>query len=186
MVKTKKLVNGDYLHKGLIGFCKVHFALISLLVAQTILYDSSKLITPAVVLDRWAVIAVLLVVNSMIWYLVKSKAGHRLLYKSLLFLMIFSDILLASYSVYSQRGMASKAVVIYIIPIIIAGLLLSRSALFATAILAIAAYSLTSVAYFVLNFNEGYKVELYGEVGFYCAVFLIIASLIAVVLHPKQ
>ena len=184
----KKLNNKSEsrLRYGLITFCKLHFCLIALLVGQTILYDSSKLITPENVLERWVLISGLLVINGSIWYLVKSKAGHALMYKLLLLAMIVADILLASYSVYSQRGMASKAVLLFVIPILISGLLLSRSAIFATAILCIAAYSLTAVSYFVINFNEGYKVELYGEIGFYSLLMLLIAGLVSVLVKYRE
>ncbi|HYF97275.1 MAG TPA: hypothetical protein VD947_04555 [Patescibacteria group bacterium] len=174
------------LRSGLIAFCKLHFCLIALLIGQTILYDSSKLITPEVVLERWVLISGLLVIIGSIWYLVKSKAGHALMYKLLLFAMIVADIMLASYSVYSQRGMASKAVLLFVIPIVISGLLLSRSAVFATAILCIAAYSLAAVSYFVINFNEGYKVELYGEIGFYSLLMLLIAGLTSVLVKSRE
>lgn len=167
------------LRSGIITFCKLHFLLIGGVLIQTVIYDASKLITPEVVLERWLVISGLLAVNSIIWYLTVSKAGHMLLYKSLLGVMIFSDILMASYFVYSGRGMASRAVIFYVLPIIIAGLLKSRSAIFATAILSIAAYSLAAVSYFVINFNEGYKVELYGEVGFFSFILLLLASFIS-------
>ena len=172
MLKLKEVKKNDKateasIRSGLLSFCKLHFVLIAVLVGQTIIYDASKLITPEVVLDRWFVISGLLVVNGLIWYLAKSKAGHVMLYKSLLGLMILTDILMASYFVYSGRGMARRAVMLFAIPIIIAGLLKSRSAIYATSVLCIAAYSLTAISYFVINFNEGYKVELYGEVGFY-------------------
>lgn len=172
--------------KGLLGICKVHFVLVILLVVQIIVYDASKLIPPEVVLDRWVVTAMLLAITGSIWYFAKSQNANLLFYKTFLITFIASDIGLASFLVYGTRGFASNAVFLYIIPIIIAGLLLSRSALFATAILCIAAYSLTAISYFVNNFNEGYKVELYGEVGFYSALFLIVAGLLAAILHPRK
>lgn len=157
-----------------------------MLIGQTIIYDSAKLITPEAVLDRWIATSGILAVTGVIWYLVQSRAGHAGLYKSLLSLIIFSDILLASFLVYSQRGMASNAVFIFIIPIIMSGLLLSRSALYATAVICIAAYSLTAISYFVINFNEGYKVELYGEVGFYSLLMLITAGLLSRLLKSRE
>lgn len=175
-----------YLRNSLTGFCKLQFVLITLIIGQTIIYDASKLITPEVVLDRWFVIAGLLVVNGLIWYLVKSRAGHAALYKSLLGLMVLSDILLASYFVYEGRGMASKAVILFVIPIVIAGALKSKSALFATAIFSISAYTLAAVSYFVINFNEGYKVELYGEIGFYSVILLLVAGLLAKLLKSRD
>lgn len=186
MAKAKSKNTENYLRNGLVGVCKLHFILIALFLVQIILYDASKLITPDVVLQRWFAVALLLVVTGVSWYFVKSRTGNLVLYKSLLVTMIASDIALASFFVYSTRGMASRAVLLYVIPIIITGLLFSRAALLATAILCIAAYSLTTVGYFVLNFNEGYKVELYGEVGFYSISFLIVAGLIAEILHPRK
>lgn len=174
------------LRDGLTAFCKIHFILVLVLIGQTILYDTSQLITPDAVLRGWIAISGLLTVNGVIWYLVKSRSGHVLMYKLLILLMILSDVGLASFSVYSQRGMASRAVFLFVIPIIIAGLLRSRSALFATAILCIAAYSLTAVSYFVLNFNEGYKVELYGEVGFYSLMMLLVAALTSKLLKSRE
>lgn len=163
----------------------MHFVFVALLMGQTILYDASKLATPEVVFERWAVATLLLAVTVVIWYLVRSRSAKQSFYKSLLGVIIFSDILLASYFVYTGRGMASRAVILYVIPIIISGLLKSRSAIYATAILSIAAYSLTAVAYFVFNFNEGYKVELYGEVGFYSLLMLLIAGLLARALKTR-
>lgn len=186
MTKAKSKTTESYLRNGLVGVCKLHFILIALFLVQIILYDASKLITPDVVLQRWFAVALLLVVTGVSWYFVKSRTGNLVLYKSLLVTMIASDIALASFFVYSTRGMASRAVLLYVIPIIITGLLFSRAALLATAILCIAAYSLTTIGYFVLNFNEGYKVELYGEVGFYSISFLIVAGLIAEILHPRK
>lgn len=182
----KKKKSSAEFEKGLLGFTKIHFVLALILVAQTIIYDASQLITPEVVLDRWFVIALLVLINGFIYYFVKSKSGSLLFYKSLLLTMIISDIALASYSVYAGRGYASNGVVLFILPIIISGLMLSRSALFATAVISIAVYTLTAVSYFVFNFNEGYKVELYGEIGLYSALFLVIAGLMSVVLHPKK
>jgi hypothetical protein len=185
-VKSINKNNSLSLETGLAGFCKVHFALAGLIIIQTIIYDAWKLIQPEAVLDRWFSASILLLVTGFIWYFVKTKSGNIIPYKVLLLAMMMTDLALASFSVYSTRGMASKAVLLFVIPIIISGILMSRSALIATAIVSIAVYSLTSVAYFVLNFNEGYKVELYGEVGFYSAMFLIIAALLSTILHPKR
>lgn len=186
MMAKAKTTNENDFRKGLLGICKVHFAFVVLLVVQIILYDASKLIPSEAVLDRWVVVAMLLAVTGAIWYFAKSRSGNLSFYKSFLTIFILSDIALASFYVYETRGFASNSVFLYILPIVIAGLALSRAALFATATLCIAAYSLTAVAYFTWNFNEGYKVELYGEIGFYSAMFLIVAGLLATILHPRK
>ncbi|MDZ7744833.1 MAG: hypothetical protein U5K77_03720 [Candidatus Saccharibacteria bacterium] len=175
------------LQASVVGIGRVHFAFIAILAAQIVVYDAWGLITPQMVLHRWIAVAGLFVAVTVVWYLAKVlKKRSVALYTSLTFALITADLLFVSFYVYFQRGMASRAVVLYLIPIIVSMLLLSRSAIFATAALAVAAYVTTAVAYFVMNFNEGYKVELYGEVGFYAALFLIVASLLWVIIRPKR
>lgn len=101
-------------------------------------------------------------------------------------MIIVADIAFATFNVYTQRGYASKAVLLYIIPIVVATALAKRSSILATALLVIAAYTTTAISYFVLNFNEGYMAELYGEIGFYSGVFLLIATLLWSTSHKKN
>jgi hypothetical protein len=79
--------------------------------------------------------------------------------------------------------MASRAVLLYIVPIVVSAVLLSRVAVLMTAALATSAYVLTAIKYFVDYFNEGYKAELYTEVGFYCAMFFVVAALLATIIR---
>lgn len=163
---------------------KVHFAYAGLLALQIIIFDAAQLITPKAVLERWQIIALLLVVTTVVWYLAKTRWATSLGFLIFTVSLVLTDIAVASSYVYDQRGMASKAVFLYLVPIVTAAVLKSRSALFATALLCVAAYSTTAITYFVNNFNEGYKVELYGEVGFYSAMFFIAANLIWLVSRP--
>ncbi len=163
-----------------------HFAYVLALAGQIIIYDAWKLITPEVVLQRWLVAAGLLAVTAVVWFLAKSKAMAANAYRNLVFVLIAADILVASFLVYSQRGMASRAVILYVIPIITAAVLRSRSAIVATAALCVAAYTSTALGYFVLNFNEGYKIELYGEVGFYSIGLFIVAFLLWAAIRPAR
>jgi Na+/proline symporter len=55
-----------------------------------------------------------------------------------------------------------------------------------SATLAAAAYSLTAVWYYVANPSEGYRIELYGEVGFYSALFFIVAALLWDIMRSKN
>jgi hypothetical protein len=177
----------SWLRKGVIHMAHWHFVLVAFLMGQIVLYDASKLITPDVVMKRWFFTSGLLVVSAVVWYLARSKvSSSNGFYRILTLGLILADIVVASFSVYTQRGMASRAVMLYAIPIIVSAILISRVALFATAILCIAAYTATAQAYFVLNFNEGYKVELYGEVGFYSLAFLLIAGLVWTVIRTKH
>jgi len=156
------------------------------LIAQILIYDAWNLVTPQAIMQRWIATMILLAVTGLVWYLSKAKVTGNTAYKLQIFALILTDIAVASFSVYTQRGMASRAVALYAIPIIVSAVLLTRIALFATAVLCVAAYLATTVSYFVLNFNEGYKIELYGEVGFYCISFLILASLLWIIIRSRK
>jgi hypothetical protein len=157
---------------------KIHFIFAGLLAAQVVIYDASKLITPEIVLKRWQIIAGFLAITTAVWYLAKARLDHKVGYTALTGILILTDILLASIFVYDTRGMASRAVLLFTVAIATAAILKNKAALFATAALCVAAYTTSAITYFVVNFNEGYKVELYGEIGFYSAMFFVLAGLI--------
>lgn len=182
---VKKSQKQSWLHSNVVKVARLNFLYVLLLAAQTVIYDAWKLIAPEAVLNRWIATAGLLSVTVIVWYLAKNKITSTNAYKLLIFALIFADIAIASFNVYSQRGMASRAVLLYVVPILISATLLSRSALFATATLCVAAYTSTAISYFVLNFNEGYKIELYGEVGFYSVLFFILAGILWTAVRKK-
>lgn len=159
---------------------------VGLLIAQIIIYDASKLIPPEIVLKRWIMMAILLVCTAIIWYLAKNKSTSLNQDRALVFLLVTIDIVLVSYLVYISRGMASRGVALYAIPILVSAILLKKSAVYFTTVLCIASYTTAAISYFVLNFNEGYKIELYGEVGFYSIAMLLVAGLITVFLPTKE
>lgn len=181
-----KQKNSHWLKNNLVRVAKVHFLLAIAYVVQIIAYDASKLITPDVVLKRWYWIAGLTAVAAIVWYLARSQPGTTATYKFLAWALIIADIAFATFNVYTQRGMASRAVLLFLIPILLSAILMSRVSLFTTAILCVTAYTTASVAYFVNYFNEGYKIELYGEILFYSAVFLMAASLLWPLVKTKQ
>lgn len=165
---------------------RFHFLYVAALMAQIVIYDAWNLITPAVVLRRWLAAAGLLIVVAGVWFMAKGQLKTVSTYRWLILALITADIALASFAVYTQRGMASRAVFLFIIPIITSAVLMRRSAILATAATCVAVYTSTTISYFVLNFNEGYKIELYGEVGFYSVAMLLIAFLLWAVIKPQQ
>ena len=185
MVKAKVTIS-DWLQTGLIRLARIHFVLVAVFALYTIISDATNLITPDVVLQRWTMNTVLLAVAVIVWYFGRTRGAKPMVYRSLIYILILADIALASFNVYTQRGMASRAVVLYALPIIVSAVLLSRTAIFATAALSTAAYSLAAVRYFVVNFNEGYKAELYTEVGFYSVCFFLFAAVLAVLVRFKN
>lgn len=175
-----------WLKNSLVRVAKIQLALVIIYAAQIIAFDSSKLITPDVLLWRWYAIAGVAVVSVIVLYLARSKITHPNHYKMLVWALILADIAFAAFNIYTQRGMASRAVALFFIPIIISSILLSRVALFSTAILCVIVYTTAAIAYFVNYFNEGYKIELYGEIFFYSGLFLISAGMLWAALKAKR
>lgn len=176
-----------WLQTGLIRLCRLHFVFIGVYALYIIGSDMTQLITPQLVLQRWTADALLLTGVCIVWYAAHNPTVQRSSYfRLMIYALILFDIAFATFNVYTQRGMASRGVMLFSIPIAVSAILLSRRALFLTATLSTAAYSLAAVKYFVDFFNEGYKAELYLEVGFYCAIFFILAALLSVVIRFKD
>jgi hypothetical protein len=183
MVKTDAVTN---LKSRSVRIARFHFALVLLFAIQTIIYHASKVVTPDLLMKRWIATASLLVVATILWYFAKNKVTSLGGFKVIIYALIITDIAFASFNVYTQRGYASKSVVLFVIPIFVAAVLASRSALYATALLSIAAYTTTDIMYFTLNFNEGYMAELYGEIGFYSALYLLLAALLWTLVRKQK
>jgi hypothetical protein len=169
-----------------VRIARFHFVLVLLFAVQTIVYHASKVITPELLLKRWVASAALLAVATILWYFAKNKITSLGGFKAIIYALIIADIAFASFNVYTQRGYASKSVVLFVVPIFVASALASRSALFATALLSVAAYTTAAIMYFVNNFNEGYMAELYGEIAFYSALYLSLAALLWTLIRKQK
>ncbi|MES2971576.1 MAG: hypothetical protein V4702_04600 [Patescibacteria group bacterium] len=187
MANKTKISLVSWLQSGLIRLCRIHFVVIAIYAVYIIAADATALITPSLVLQRWTANALMLGGVGIIWYAAHNiKTQNSNYFRLLIYVLILMDIGMATFNVYTQRGMASRAVMLFAVPIVVATILLSRTALFLTATLCTAAYSLAAIKYFVDFFNEGYKAELYIEVGFYCAMFFIIAAILSIVIRFKD
>ena len=175
-----------WLQDQVIHVTRIHFFLAAVYMAYTIASDAWQLITPTVVLERWVVGVGLLSFNTIFWFLAHNKTTSTLYYRLILYGVILVDIGFAAFAIYNQRGMASRGIVLFALPLLVSAVLLSRRALLATAALSVAAYSMAAILYFVVHPNEGYHAELYIEVGFYCALFFVFVALLWTVIHPKR
>ncbi len=173
------------LQPALARLTRLHFVYIAALTIQLIAYDAWDLLAPTAILQRWAATAILFCVVIFIWYSARPGAAAQTC-RRLVFLLILADVGIASFGVYTQRGMAANAVALYAAPLVVASVLRSRRGLFATAIFCLASYITAAVAYFSFHFNEGYKIELYGEVGLYSVVFVLLAGMLAVSLNSNK
>lgn len=176
--KTKDLLK-DPRHI-LLRITRVHFLYILAYMFALIIFDAWNLLAHEAVLQRWTAAGALLVVNAIIWYLCRAGIKNANVYRVLLIILLICDVLFAAMNVYWTRGMASKAVLLFTVPIISAGLARSRSLLLATTVISAAVYSVAAVRYFYENYGQGLRVELYGEVIFHSLFFFVLAGLIMI------
>jgi hypothetical protein len=167
--KLKQTTN--WLQATSIRLTRIHFLYIAAYMASIIVFDSWNLLTHPAVAQRWTAAGILLILNTVFWYISRMKFSSNSIYIALVLALIAADIVFASFNIYWERGLASKSVLLFAIPIITAATLRSRSTLLAATTLCAAAYSTVAIRYFNLHYGESYRIELYGYVGLFCAVF---------------
>jgi hypothetical protein len=185
MKKTNKKLANRVDQTAVLKVARLHFAFAGLYVLTIIVSDAWNLIPPSVVLTRWTYAATILFTTAVVWYAARS-GGSDIFCRTLLWVFIVLDIGIATLSVFAQRGIASKSVMLFVLPLIVAAFLRSRVAIFAVAAMSTALYSLAAVRYFITSPGEGYKVELYAELFFYCGLFFVIAGLLNALARTKD
>ncbi len=130
--------------------------------------------------------AILTIVSIVAWFFSRSNLARPGTERAWVWILIITDIAFAATNIYLQRGMASRAIILFGLPIITASLLRSKSALITASVLSAVVYMTTALAYFVLNFNEGYNIELYGETIFYAVFLLLQGRLLWALMRSKE
>lgn len=185
MAQTKTNTSA-WLQLSVLRLSRAHYWFVAAYAMLTIVLDAWNLIPFDGLGYRWGLAGLLLVVVTIVWYLSRVNNKPTSFYKGLVFALIIVDILVASYLVYLDRGMASKYVVLYAVPIISSAVLLSRSALFASATLCVVGYMSGVLRYYTEHPGEGYKIEMYSTVLFYSAIFLLLSALLWIVVRTKR
>lgn len=180
MKKTKDL------QFSLARLVRAHLLYVLVFIGAIIVGDAWNVITTEIVLQRWTIAAVMAIVTAIVWYASRQKTNASSYYQLLVVMFIALDLFVAAYSVYVQRGIASKSVLLFVIPIIVSAVLASRAAVFAVSTIATAAYVLASVRYFYLNPGQAYKAELYGEVAYYIGLMYLVATLVWIILLRQR
>lgn len=174
------------MNKSVIRLARVHFGLAAAYAVFIIASDAWNLVARQLTSERWLMFGILLVVTTVVWLLARGNVKNDNYYRALVVALILVDIALASFAIYTERGMSSRGVALYAIPIVSSAVMLSRTAVFGTAALCTAAYVMTATRYFYVNFNEGYKVELYGTLAFYSATFFVLAAVLWIVISANR
>lgn len=181
--KTKKALD----QLTAVQLLRRHYFFIAAYVGAIVVFDMWGLITRDAIGQRWLAAGLLLLINTLAWYVAKQPQRRSGIYKLALLAVIIADVLFVAMNVYWERGMASNSVALFAVPLILAAALNSRSALIAIASLCTAAYGVATVGYFFDNYGEGYRVELYGTLGLYISwLFIVMGLLLAIVRPPKE
>lgn len=165
---------------------RIYFFYIAAYMVTVVAFDSWNLITHQDVSQRWTAAGILLIINTIAWYIARRNFSDNAIYTGLLFTLIISSIIFASFNVFWERGMASLSVALFAVPLITAAIARSRSTLLATASLCVAGYTVAAVRYFNLHYGEGFRIQLYATIGFYSAVFFVVAGLLLILIHPEK
>jgi hypothetical protein len=173
----------NWLQIALMRVSRLHFVYVAIYVAAIIMFDSWNLLPHEAVAQRWTAAGILLGVTTFIWYIGRLKLAGQV-YGWLILALALADITFASFNVYWQRGMASKAVMLYVVALVSAAATRSRSSVLAIAALSVGAYTTAAVRYFNLNYGEGFRVALYGEILFYSALMFVVVWLLFILIRP--
>lgn len=187
MAKTKKVSSeASRLQQVSQRATRLGFVFISVYVVSILIFTAWKLMEPDALQDRWIIAAVALAANTTLWLFSRQKNLSTMYYQGIIVIQILMYIGIATFSIYTQRGMASNAIILYAIPLVIAALSYSAKMLLAAAVACSAAYAGAAITYFKHYPSEGYKVELYGEIVFYCAVIFLLAALLHILARSRK
>jgi len=151
-----------------------------------VIFDSGNLITKEAVVQRWTLATVLLVVNTVAWFLSSQRRHAVNTQRILIAIVVFTLIGFAGYMTYWERGMASTSTILYVLPLLVAATAKNRHALLATATLSAGTYCFAAVKYFNDFFNEGFRIQLWGNLAFYTGAIFTCAWLIMIVAGLRQ
>lgn len=146
-----------------------------------VIFDSGNLITRESIIDRWLLFTVVLVVNTLAWYAASQKKSMFNRPSASILLLSLFLVAFAGFNTYWERGMASTSTILYALPILVVATLKSRHALIAITTLSAGMYSFAAVKYFNDFFNEGYRIQLWGQIVLYSGVIFALAWLVMVV-----
>lgn len=183
MVTIMSKTNTKKLQLATLRTARLGFVFTAIYALSVGIYQAWKLITPELLQVRWTIVAILFGVNVVLWWSSRAPKFTNLYYKGIIFLQIITYIALAGYMIYAERGMASNAIILFVIPIVIAATELNTISLITTATIATGTYAYAAIRYFNEFPSEGYKVELYGGIVFYGAVLYFISALLWVVMR---
>ncbi len=182
----KEVTESNRLRLGSLRTARLGFAFIGIYIFSTAIYQAWRLLTPDVIQTRWFLAIAMISINATLWWYSHKPRLRTTYYRTIIFLQIAMYIVIATYSIYVERGMASNSIILYAIPLVIVALEYSGRALAFTALICSTAYAAAAIHYFNTFPSEGYKVELYGGIAFYSGIMFVLAALLWVVVRARN
>ncbi len=182
---SKNSVVGQ-LQAGTTRLARVNMALCGAFAIFILGSDAWNLVTRELTSQRWLMFGAMLIVSALVWAMSRNQTASANYYRVLMFMIIAVDLAFATFMIYTERGMSSRGVALYAIPIVASVLFMSRRVIFSIAALSTALYVMAATRYFYVYFNEGYKIELYSTLFLYSASFFILAALLAVTVRRSN
>lgn len=183
MPKTKK---SNQLVLDITRATRTIYFFIAFFAVSIVIFDSGNLITKEAVVQRWSILTALLVVNTAVWFFNASNNKSITTQKALVGLLVLTLISMAGLVTYWERGMASTSTILYAVPLLVAAIAKNRHALLATATLSAGTYCFASVKYFNDFFNEGFRIQLWGNLVLISGIIFTCAWLIMIIANLRH
>src|SRR6478735_6430280 len=108
----KSLSANNWLQTTAVRLTRVHFFYAGAFLLSVIIFDTWNLYTHDAVSQLWTAGGILLAINVILWFCARLKFSNYWLYVAIVVALLVADIAFASYIVYWQRGLYSKAVML--------------------------------------------------------------------------
>ena len=174
------------IQKNVASLTQVHALYAAAFAALIIISRAWNLVTVEAAWQRTIVAVIMASVVLAVWHYGKDKSKNPTYYRGLGWLLVVLDIFVATFIVFSQRGVASRGVALYAFAVATAAVIVSRFGLMVTTLMSIASYAVACLVYGALHPGENYKIELYGELAFYAAMLFVLSSLVRLVASTKR
>lgn len=166
---------------------KILFLLSAVLAISVVIFDSGNLITREAVIDRWVLTSVVFVAAAITWFMASLGGSEkRALHVSVIYVVALILLVAAGFMTYWERGMASSSTILYVLPLLTIAILRNRHALLAMTALSSGTYALAAVLYFNTYFNEGFRVQLWGNIVLYAGIILVCGWLLLLLLRISK
>ena len=175
-----------WLRSASLRVTRARFVLLFVVGVSVLVFNAAHLMPPPIIEQRVIITTAAIAFNIAAWYLSHRYTTNTGYYRYLLIAQIFADVIFVAFMIYTDRGVASRGVMLFAVPMVVAATLVNKSVLYGTAALCTAAYTFVGMHYFYVHPNEMIHAELYGIMALYSAVFFVMAAMLWAVVRARK